>query len=327
MNRVFNDVAAIDGSYIMHRCMMQPNLWELRNEAGERTGGLFGFIRSLYYEIRNTNYFPVVCFDSGFSEFRLNIYEDYKNAREKIEQSMLEEEVDEDEDYLTQYRRQRDIVITLLSYLGIPAIKVKNWEGDDLITLLTRLSNRCVVMTDDWDMVQLLDDNVYVRRPLNKEDWHLENFLKEFDYDNIREFVVAKAIMGDPSDNIPSVTSGLERKYSIGKKRAKIIAKIIIRNPDNYIDVLENMDDNYVQGFLMRLDDFERNLKLIDLNYVPNDNNVIKKIEAEVYGRVQQSNFFKAVSLIREYDILDINSEEIISTMHMLSHNLKQEGE
>ena len=198
-----NKVLIIDGSYMIHRALKVQELWDLKAKStGLRTGGIFGFLRSLNYEFKGYDYYPVVTWDSGLAQRRVEVYDKYKkhhlrtadrllhqcsneaDLSIKLEETFQDEstlnevirsvrdtlsagrietmnKLDED-DYRAQYRRQRDILITILHALGVPSIKINGWEGDDLMVLLTRLSKESIVMTDDKDLIQLISPDVQI---------------------------------------------------------------------------------------------------------------------------------------------------------------------
>ena len=56
---------------------------------------------------------------------------------------------------------------------------------------------------------------------MQKQHLVYNEYLKSENMESPREMVIIKAISGDGSDNIPAVTSGLERKYSLGATRAR----------------------------------------------------------------------------------------------------------
>ena len=56
----YNKLLIIDLSHMLHRNISQPNLWEMRNAEGTRTGGIYGTLQSLLKETSNYNYFPVI---------------------------------------------------------------------------------------------------------------------------------------------------------------------------------------------------------------------------------------------------------------------------
>ena len=84
-DKIFNKVLIIDGSYMIHRSLHIPEVFELKCSSGERTGGIFGFLRTLSSELRICgDYFPVVCFDEGLAPRRLAADPNYKKAMELL---------------------------------------------------------------------------------------------------------------------------------------------------------------------------------------------------------------------------------------------------
>lgn len=363
-------VMIIDGSYLIHRALKVQELWDLKSSKGQRTGGIFGFLRSLNYEFKGFDYYPVVTWDSGLAQRRVEVYEKYKKHHirtadrllRKIdnetdlsieleeafkEESTLNEAIasiqeslangrietmnklDED-DYRAQYRRQRDILITILHSIGVPSIKINGWEGDDLMVLLTRIAEESIVMTDDKDLIQLIGPHTQILRPMQKQHLIYEKYLPEQDLSCSRELAIIKAIEGDGSDNIPSVTEGLERKYSLGHVRAKAVAKIILENdedPERYLKVLRDSGKNYYLGFVQRHDDYLRNMKLVDLSLVPNDEQVIETIVTEVLSRAGKCNYLEAVQLLGEQEITSFDLSAFISKMSVLSCKIQSGGD
>lgn len=362
MNKYLNNTLIVDGSYMIHRSLKAPDLWELRNRKGQRTGGVYGFLKSLQFAMKSCNYYPVICWDSGQSPRRLEIYPNYKHHLDKAltrradayalmllnkeienlpndvsleERQAIEESVQrlsenqqkfgsykDPDDYVDQYLRQRDLVISICHSLGIPSILVSHWEGDDLITLLTRISKNSTVVTDDKDMLQLLAPNVDIYRAMAREHLNYDFYLKLNGVASAREFVIAKAISGDASDNIPSVTSmETEKKYRIGETIAKKIAKIISdkkENPQEYLNALlaiTDKDRNRIQGFIRNHAVYERNMKLVDLSLVENDLQVINGMIAEIRAKSGKTNFFDVLSQLGELDITTIDANSLVASL------------
>ena len=379
MKKLLNKVLIIDGSYMLHRSLKIDELWELKaKKTGLRTGGVFGFLRSLNYEFRNLDYYPVVCWDSGLSTRRTEVYPMYKrhhireaqrlvknefqlnesvshegvsdervykelnkefggdssalaeaiaSAQEILKQSRVDNSALFDpDDYRAQYHRQRGVLINILNALGVPSIKVNGWEGDDLMVLLQRISNRSIIMTDDKDLIQMIAPNTDILRPMQKQYLTYDSYLESQGMATPREMVIVKAIVGDGSDNIPGVTSGLERKYSLGYTRACTVAKIILENgedKDKYIPVLEGMNKNYYKGFIQRHDDYIRNMKLVDLSLVPDDEQVISDIASEVINRAGKCNLMSALGLLAEQEITNFDTNTFLSKMSVLSCGIR----
>lgn len=210
MNIVFNKTLLIDGSYFLHRMLSQPNQWDMQTLQGKRTGGIYGCIRSIFKEMQKYNYFPIVVFDGGLAPRRLMVYSNYKRNEEKqlLTESVETEKTEQqilDEAFMREYRTQRKDIIGILHGFGIPCIRIEDWEGDDLLYILSKMSKDSIVVTDDRDLIQVVtesdDRKCRVWRTMNEEMWDM-NTLKQKGLD-AWEYINCKAISGDPSDNIP----------------------------------------------------------------------------------------------------------------------------
>lgn len=212
------------GSHALHRNLSVPNNWEMQTSTGIRTGGVFGVLRTLLKEISQYNYYPIFVFDGGLSKRRLQLYPNYKGTLDKKEKELLLESKGEysEEDILqmemkAEYANQREMLKQLLPFFNIPVICYENWEGDDLIYLLTKMTKDSIVVSDDKDLLQLIRDDetgrCRVRRAMRDEFWDM-NKLK-LNSTDINEYIIKKSIVGDPSDNIPSAC------YRVGEKTAK----------------------------------------------------------------------------------------------------------
>lgn len=362
MQKFLNKVLAVDGSYMLHRSLKAPDLWELKNKQGLRTGGVYGFLKSFQFAMKECEYFPVICWDSGQSPRRLEVYPNYKHRLDKSlqwkadklalmllnreisdlpaettleERKAVEEAVarmenlmklhgsyQDPDDYVDQYLRQRDLIISICHSLGVPSILMPKWEGDDLITLLTRISRKSIIVTDDKDMWQLISPDTEIYRAMARQRLQYESFLQEKGADTPREFVIAKAISGDPSDNIPSVTSGeSERKYRAGEVTACRIAKIIAECKEDQASytkalmAITDRDRNKIQGFLRNHAVYERNMKLVDLSLVEDDLQTINAMIAEIRSMAGKTKFFDVISKLGELEINTVDIQSIIAAI------------
>ena len=227
-NKKFNRLLIFDGSHALHRNLSVLNNWNMQTTTGIRTGGVFGVLRTLLKEISQYNYYPVFVFDGGLSKRRLQLYPNYKGTLDKQEKELLIESKNEysEEDMLhmemkTEYANQREMLKQILPFFNIPVICYENWEGDDLIYLLTQMSKDSIVVSDDKDLLQLIRDDdtgrCRVKRAMRDEFWDI-NTLKE-NSEDVNEYIIKKAIVGDQSDNIPSAC------YGVGEKTAKDLYK------------------------------------------------------------------------------------------------------
>ena len=322
-NKIFKNLLIIDGSYQLHRSLGVPEIFELKNSVGERTGGIFGTIRLIYSEIRKTDAFPVVVFDHGLSKRRLSLYPQYKRADEREvnkDQVLTPEEIDID--YITWYRFSRNALTDLFPLLGIPVIKIAGWEGDDLMYLISRLSEKSTILTDDRDLLQLLTPDVNVRRPKADEDYTMEKFLEETGYKHMYEFVMQKAICGDGSDNIEKscdrVAGGTAPDLIKILENTILLEKEFPKDEKELRTICENLGVKYKKAFLnFNKEKYERNLELVDLNLVDGDidQQLIDSIIATISNCKNKINPISAITDLHRFDIKEIYPDEIIQTI------------
>lgn len=168
--KVYNKLLVIDLSYFIHRALHVDSIFKLRGPDGQRSGAVFQVLRMISKEMRlNPGYFPILCSDAGLAPRRVKADPTYKHADERNTQMEVLTEEESDSDYLTQYRTQRNMIIEIMMYAGIPTLRFSQWEGDDLMYILTKISNNSRILTDDRDLLQLVSDNTDVRRPMADE--------------------------------------------------------------------------------------------------------------------------------------------------------------
>lgn len=141
--------------------------------------------------------YVIVCFDVGKS-FRHELYEQYKAHRPETPDDL---------------RHQLERIRQLLAAFRIPIVVREGYEADDLIgTLAKQAIEReleVFVVTGDTDLLQLVDDHVRVILPGRQRFGEYRLFDRQavldrygFPPERLPEF---KALVGDPSDNIPGV--------------------------------------------------------------------------------------------------------------------------
>ena len=310
-----NRVLIIDGSYLLHRALHIEHLYELCTSEGIGTGGIFQFLRSLHSEVRKfSDYYPIVCWDAGLAERRLKVYPNYKrNEDHKIEERELralgqEPVIDE---YLLKYRDQRQRIIEILKALGVPSLRFSGWEGDDLLYIVSRMSDDCIVLTDDKDLIQLLSPTTRISRPMAGELLEYNSYQAEHHDPDMKKFVFKKAIVGDASDNIPKCAAG------VGEKTAAFIAETMITNRDGWESVLAGSGKKALNNFLTEesLKQFETNVELIDLSRVEVTSEIINNVSVTIENETHIPNYFKTLSAVSQLEITDLDINGLVSRL------------
>ena len=358
MNKKFGKLFIIDASYQLHRNLHQPDLSELKSSDGTHTGAIFGFLRSLNRGINaiQTGYYPVLCWDSRVSPRRLELYDNYKHTIDKKKDKLISEVAkgmietpelvdpcaysdddlqlikikmnelletkalygtyDDPNDSMKRYIESRTRVIDICNSLGIPSLYVKNWEGDDLMTLLTRVTENSVIMTDDSDLRQLISDNVSVLRVLKEVKLLTRDSIQ---YPTSKYLATIKAIVGDKSDNIPQVA------FRLGEKSAEKLAYIIHEcdfDSNKYLPRILELKGKPILEFAANHKDFLRNQQLVDLDFVPDDEEVYDTMFNEIKYRCDQGNYLNALQKISRLEINSIDLDNIVTNVTISRRNL-----
>lgn len=337
---VFNRVLLVDGSYVLHRMLSQPNQWDMQTPEGKRTGGIYGSIRSIFKEMQKYNYFPIVVFDGGLAPRRLSLYSNYKRNEEKqllLESVRCEDKSEQqqlDEIFMREYRTQRKDIIEILHSLGIPCIRIENWEGDDLLYILSKMSKDSIIISDDRDLIQTVyeDGNRKCRvwRTMHEEMWDAGTLEKRGMDAEI--YVNCKAIVGDPSDNIPSAC------YGVGEKTASGLLSLYegcnksgLKFPHTEEDlalVCKELDIPKRKAYInFDLTQFKTNIELMNLKLVDNDitESFINTLYDEIIMEYNLNDVNYASSKIEEFYMSSININDILKRVEKLKNYLKIE--
>lgn len=184
---------------------------------GNPVGGVRTFLRILQKQVRK--YEPdevcVVWDGAGGSKRKHDMADDYKEGRKPINlnraiEGMLDEQ-EQQENKAWQHVRLAEY----LNDMPVKQFRYDNVEADDVIAHLCRADAydgwEKIIVSNDKDFIQLLYyDNVKLLRPTSEEMYDEEKALEEFNI-HPTNFTLARAMVGDESDNIEGV-------YGIGMK-------------------------------------------------------------------------------------------------------------
>lgn len=114
-------------------------------------------------------------------------------------------------------------IADLLAAVGLPPIGLKDFEADDVIGTLARLSKSgAVIVTSDRDLIQCVDDALAVRI-MFMVPGGMDKWIEQTACDIVRRFGVTPAqyvdyavLRGDPSDGLPGVPG-------VGEKTARAL--------------------------------------------------------------------------------------------------------
>ena len=172
----------------------------LSTKSGYHTNAVLGFLNILFRTIDEEKPdYIAVAFDENVPTFRHKLYKEYKGQRKPMP---------------VELKEQVPYVKEMLSAMGIKTFSKEGFEADDILgSLANKFSNKkleAVILSGDKDMLQLATDDIKIRLAKTVKSnseiypYYAKDVEKEYNMTPI-EFIDLKAIMGDPSDNIPGV--------------------------------------------------------------------------------------------------------------------------
>jgi 5'-3' exonuclease len=174
--------------------------------------------------------------------WRNDLYTDYKSGR--VQSNQFNKKI-------------FDIFINKFD-ISIPMIVSNKLEADDVVAIIHKNirnynNKKIIIITNDNDYIQLYDDYTEIVN-MNFKNIILRN--KEI---SINNYLISKILLGDKVDNIKK----------IGKINKNDIKEIFKNNNLNDWLQLNNLNEEY-----------EKNMKLIDFNYIPIEliNNLLETI-------------------------------------------------
>ena len=185
----------VDGSAFLFRSYFSTLSQNLSNDKGFPTGAMFGVINAIKHLQRQYQGAKLIMiFDSKGSNFRHQIYPQYKANRKPADESLIV---------------QIEPLYQIIRAMGFHFICKEGVEADDVIATLAKLANakniETIIASSDKDLLQLVGAHI---KQLNMQG-------KLYDTDMVEEKMGVKphqildllALSGDASDNIPGVPS------------------------------------------------------------------------------------------------------------------------
>lgn len=206
--------------------------------------------------------------------WRRDVYPEYKLNRDTLSHEKDQFNIGKVFDYVNH-----KIIPDFCNETGSIIIQCTSSESDDIIAIVTEKlledeSNNVIILSSDRDMVQLCNERVVVIA--NQSD--IRDPKKEIEkmtrVDGIKEdisasdFLLFKIIIGDGSDNIPSI------KPRLGPKGA---LKLILDKSRSKLKNLLNSNIDIKNGF-------KRNKKMISMKMIPD---YIKNLIIESYDEAK----------------------------------------
>lgn len=224
----------LDSNSILNRAFYGVRYLSAKD--GTPTNAIYGFLNILLKLIKEQEPdYICAAFDVKAPTFRHKQYEGYKAQRKPMPEGLA---------------AQMPLAKDVLRAMGVTILEKEGYEADDIIGTVARLCEEseisCFVATGDKDDLQLASDKTKVILTVTKSGYNEtiiydDKAVKEKYRVTPTEFIDVKALMGDPSDNIPGVKG-------VGKKTAMSL----IEKHHSIEYIYENIDGIGLKGAMLQ---------------------------------------------------------------------------
>ena len=240
---------------------------------GQPVGGLVGVIKSLQKICREVN--PdkiIICWDGeGGSKKRKLMKKDYKAGRKPIRLNRDIRTLSESEEKSNKVW-QLERTLEYLNHMPVIQFMYRGIEADDVIAYVCGLKEysnwQKVIVSSDKDFFQLLDDETILYRPVQKKVLNKHKLIEEFNI-HPKNFAIARAMVGDRSDNLAGVgkvglPSAAKRFPFLKDERSVTVTEVV----DYCKEALNEKKLKIYENVIDNKDIFERNYQMMQL-YTP----------------------------------------------------------
>lgn len=200
----------------------------------------------------------IVAADKGNSQFRKDLYPEYKQNRKERFEKQTEAEKQQFEEFFQEFEHTLDTLAE-----QYPVLRFQGVEADDIAAYVVSQQKHLdcehiwLVSSDrDWDL--LVDSRVSRFSYVTRKEVTLENWHDTYEF-STEDYISIKCLTGDTGDNVPGVPG-------IGPKRALDL----VREYGSTWDIIAHLPilgkkHKYIQALNESKQQLELNYKLMDL--------------------------------------------------------------
>jgi len=176
---------------------------------GDPIGGIKGFIKILQRHVRETKPDQIIVVWDGpnGSRKRKTIDKNYKEGRKPIRLNRAFHNLTDDEE-LQNKMWQQSRLIKYFNNMPIMQFMLPEIEADDVIAYITQMPRykgwQKIIISNDKDFMQVCDDETILWRPTQNEILNKDRIIEKTGV-HPTNMALARAIVGDTSDNLPGV--------------------------------------------------------------------------------------------------------------------------
>lgn len=281
----------LDSNSIINRAFYGIRM--LNAKDGTPTNAVYGFCNILFKLIEEVQPdYLCAAFDVHAPTFRHLQYAEYKAQRKPMPEDL---------------KKQMPIAKNLLRAMHIPVIEKEGYEADDVIGTVSKRCEEqgiaCYIATGDKDDLQLASDKTQViltvtRSGVNETVYYDDQAVLEKYHVTPTEFIDVKALMGDPSDNIPGVAG-------VGEKTAMSL----IEQHKSIEYIYDHIDEIGLKGAMLEKMKKGREMAFLSKELATIDRNVPMEFQPEICafeGGLSHCATEEAHALLKTYSLNSI---------------------
>lgn len=285
---------------------------------GYQMGGTIGFLKTLKRLVNEMAPSMVyICWEGGGSSRRRSVLPSYKLNRAPGKLNRFYEDDIPD----SEQNRQHQVVslLNMLKCVPVCQLYARDCEGDDLVAYLSCGPMRNVdkiIVSSDKDLYQLLNDKTKLYGLHKKTFITQETVMEEFRV-QAQHFALAKALCGDPGDNVPGVKGVGFRTVSrlfpfLGQSEP-----ILLQDVMNYAHT--HVDESRIFKRIIECEaDVKRNWRLVylDGSMVPANQQAV--VDHQIKEFVPRANRVSLVKLLIKEGINDFDTMDFFSPFNCI---------
>mgnify|MGYP001265209622 CR=1 FL=1 len=297
---------------------------------GDPIGGLKGFIKILQKLVRTTRPANVIVVWDGpnGSKKRKTMDKNYKAGRKPIRLNRAFHNLTDDEE-LQNKMWQQSRIIEYMNEMPIIQFMLPEIEADDVIAHITQLSIydgwQKIIVSNDKDFMQVCDEETILWRPTKDEFLNTKRILEQTGV-HPTNMALARAIIGDASDNLPGVKGA--GFTTVAKRLGPLLSTDATTTIDEVIEHCENAESKvkFYSNVAENRSLIEHNYKMMQL-YSPQ-----MSVQSKIHVKESIENFecefnrTNVIGMMRADGFGELNWEDLKTHLNKIQRECVDNG-
>ena len=262
------------------------------------------------------------------SKKRKSMDKGYKEGRKPIRLNRAFHNLTDDEE-LQNKMWQQSRIIEYMNEMPIIQFMLPEIEADDVIAHITQLSTydgwQKIIVSNDKDFMQICDDETILWRPTKDEFLNTKRILEQTGV-HPTNMALARAIIGDASDNLPGVKGA--GFTTVAKRLGPLLSTDTTTTIDEVIEHCENAESKvkFYSNVAENRSLIEHNYKMMQL-YVPQ-----MSVQSKIHVKESIENFecefnkTNVIGMMRADGFGELNWEDLKTHLNKIQRECVDNG-